>query len=89
MPDKKEKIPFYKDENFWGNALTVTSGLAGILTLFSPNTLAYKIGAGLGIAVGVGMKLRGKYKKDDLPSGLSTRMDKISNKITGVRGIHK
>ena len=84
MPEetKNNSKPWFERKEVWGAGLSAASG---ILMLFSSNTVAYKIGAGIGIVLGV-TGLRAGYKSDNLPSGLSSVMDKIPNAITGVRG---
>lgn len=86
-----KKIPWYKNVTFWGDAAT---SLGSIGMLFSPHTTAYKVGAGVTIATGLitrwFSKSKEKYEKDQLPEGLSKRvMDKLPNKVTGIKGSKK
>lgn len=74
--------PWYKRLENYGGILT---GLSTILTLFSPNTLAYKAGIAIGgILTMTG--LRNGYQANNLPSGITQVMDQIPDKITGVKG---
>lgn len=85
MPEENKKA-WYKRKEFWGSALTTASGL---LMLFSPNTVAYKIGTGLSIIAGsglIGQGLKTGYQSDNLPSGLTRVLDLIPDRITGVKG---
>lgn len=85
MADTNSK-PWYARMEFWGSLIMPASG---ILMLFSPNTIAYKVGAGLGFLAGSGLFGAGSkkgYQSDNLPGGLTKVMDMIPDSITGVKG---
>jgi hypothetical protein len=74
---------WWKRKEVWGGVLTVLS--AGLELFAAPHTLGYKAG----ILIGVGLSVWGfrkGYQADNLPSGISKVMDRIPDKITGVRG---
>ena len=56
-----------------------------ILQLFPEQTLLFKLALPIGFMLKL-MFLRKDYKADGLPDGLSKVMDKIPNKITGIKG---
>lgn len=87
MAAKSNKKKWYLRKEVWGAALT---GVSSLLMLFPNFTTAYKIGAGIGIAVGTAKTVEGLktgYESDNLPSGISKVMDAIPDSITGTRGI--
>ena len=79
------KKPWYsRFENIGG----ILTGISTVLTLFAPNTFAYKAGIGIGAVMGI-FGLRKGYQADNLYPGISDKLDKIPNSITGVRGSAK
>lgn len=86
------KKKWYADGKIWG---MVASGLSTILMLASPNTIAYKGGAALGIISGTVTALtsyvRDNYKQDTLKDKnlmmqkIDKVMDKMPDKLTGVK----
>ena len=71
MESKPKK--WHKRKEVWGAALTVISG--GLM-LFAPvYTVAYKVGAFIGLALGA-FGIKKGYKANNLPSGLTKIIDK-------------
>ena len=80
------KKPWYKRLEVWGTAL---QGLSTILMLLPSSTTAYKVGAGIGMAVGTVTQIKGLlkgYQADNLHPIITKAMDGIPNKVTGVKG---
>lgn len=91
MSDKKKNIVWYLKTA--GEALLWTAGYYGteLLQLFPEHTVANKVALPVGFALGFilrkAMGARNEYQKksEQLPSGIKSTMDKMSNKITGVK----
>jgi len=68
---------------------TVLQGLAGLFLLFPANTTVHIAGVAIGLVVGTITQVHGLqvgYQSGNLPSGITSVMDKIPDTITGVKG---
>ena len=82
-------MKWFKRLEVWG---TILQGTSAILMLFPNVSTAYHIGAAIGIVVGTTTQIKGLltgYQSDNLPSGITKVMDKIPDKITGIKGSAK
>jgi len=81
---------WFKDLGFYGKVLSTLS-IVGMI--FTPHTVAYKGGVACGAVGGLLMWLRGEYQNDNLKNKnillqkTDQLMDKMPNKITGVKNV--
>lgn len=71
-----------------GTEVLVTTAISfapEILQIFPEHTVAFKLALPIGFALKLFL-VKADYKKDVLPSGITKAIDKLPNKITGVKG---
>ena len=91
MNEEQKKVKWYQRKEVWGTALTLLSFSPELVNSFvdigilPEYTLVAKLATPIGLIL-TALGLRSGYKEDNLPGGITKTMDKMSDKITGIRG---
>ena len=89
MPEEQKKnLWWWTKLALQGLATTAVAFTPEILQLFPEHTVAFKLAIPAGFFIKF-LMTRESYKKDELPGGITKLMDKIPDKVTGVKGCKK
>ena len=87
---KSKDIKWHQRAEVWGSILLVTCSAASVIMMMFPEKeVLYRIGAIVGVLVGLVKTIHGLlkgYRANNLAKSITTMMDKIPDSITGKKG---
>lgn len=91
MQGQINKVKWYQRKEVWGTALTLLSFSPELINSFvdvgvlPEYTIVAKLATPIGLIL-TALGLRSGYKDNNLPGGLTKLMDKVPDRISGVKG---